>query len=51
MLKRLVLKSSGLYRCEVSAEAPNFSSVEAEGRMEIICELIRITTIKQLYNF
>ncbi|KAJ6601649.1 hypothetical protein Bhyg_18007, partial [Pseudolycoriella hygida] len=35
-LKRVTLKSSGLYRCEVSAEAPNFSSAEGEGRMEVI---------------
>lgn len=27
-LKRLNLKSSGIYRCEISAEAPNFSSAE-----------------------
>lgn len=39
-LKRLTLKSSGLYRCEVSAEAPNFSSAQAESRMEVICKSI-----------
>lgn len=38
MLKRLNLKSSGIYRCEISAEAPNFSSVEGEGRMEVVCK-------------
>ncbi|XP_056643800.1 uncharacterized protein LOC130449804 isoform X1 [Diorhabda sublineata] len=29
-------KTSGLYRCEVSAEAPSFSSAQSEARMEII---------------
>lgn len=38
MLRRLNIKSSGVYRCEISAEAPNFSSVEGEGRMEIVCK-------------
>lgn len=37
-LRRVTAKSRGLYRCEVSAEAPNFSSDRAERRMEIICE-------------
>ncbi|EAT48379.1 AAEL000595-PA [Aedes aegypti] len=36
MLKSLTLKSSGVYRCEVSAEAPNFDSVQGEGRMDVI---------------
>ncbi|KAJ9587263.1 hypothetical protein L9F63_019212, partial [Diploptera punctata] len=34
-LKSVNLKSSGIYRCEVSAERPNFSSAEGEGRMEV----------------
>ncbi|CAH1371787.1 cell adhesion molecule 2-like isoform X2 [Tenebrio molitor] len=29
-------KTSGLYRCEVSAEAPAFSSAQSESRMEVI---------------
>ncbi|XP_064215963.1 uncharacterized protein LOC103312157 isoform X2 [Tribolium castaneum] len=29
-------KSSGLYRCEVSAEAPSFSSAQSESRMEVV---------------
>ncbi|GBP98595.1 hypothetical protein EVAR_70992_1 [Eumeta japonica] len=32
----VTLKSSGLYRCEVSAEAPSFASAAGEGRMEVI---------------
>ncbi|XP_055300436.1 uncharacterized protein LOC129567495 [Sitodiplosis mosellana] len=36
MIRRLNIKSSGVYRCEISAEAPNFSSVEGEGRMEVV---------------
>ncbi|KAJ3628815.1 hypothetical protein MTP99_013253 [Tenebrio molitor] len=31
-------KTSGLYRCEVSAEAPAFSSAQSESRMEVIWE-------------
>lgn len=41
-LKRLTLKSSGLYRCEVSGEAPNFPSAEGEGRMEVVCKYFRL---------
>lgn len=36
LLKALSLKSSGVYRCEISAEAPNFDSVQGEGRMDVI---------------
>ncbi|KAG8232936.1 hypothetical protein J437_LFUL013629 [Ladona fulva] len=35
-LRSLTLRSSGVYRCEVSAEAPSFSSASGEGRMEVI---------------
>lgn len=38
LLKNLSLKSSGVYRCEISAEAPNFDSVQGEGRMDVICK-------------
>jgi hypothetical protein len=37
-LKSVNLKSSGVYRCEVSAERPTFSSAEGEGRMEVVCK-------------
>lgn len=37
-LKALTLKSSGTYRCEVSAEAPFFSSAQKESRMEVVCK-------------
>ncbi|XP_053693358.1 uncharacterized protein LOC128741512 [Sabethes cyaneus] len=36
LLRSLTLKSSGLYRCEISAEAPSFDSVQGEGRMDVI---------------
>ncbi|GJQ74388.1 hypothetical protein Trydic_g21262 [Trypoxylus dichotomus] len=36
VLHSLSFKSSGLYRCEVSAEAPSFSSAQGEARMEIV---------------
>ncbi|XP_055609864.1 uncharacterized protein LOC129756856 [Uranotaenia lowii] len=35
-LRQLSLKSSGVYRCEISAEAPNFDSVQGEGRLDVI---------------
>uniref|UniRef100_A0A182MRR3 Ig-like domain-containing protein n=1 Tax=Anopheles culicifacies TaxID=139723 RepID=A0A182MRR3_9DIPT len=35
-LRGLTLKSSGVYRCEISAEAPSFNSVQGAGRMEVI---------------
>lgn len=31
-------KTSGLFRCEVSAEAPSFSSAQSEARMEVVCK-------------
>lgn len=37
-LKQVNLKSSGDYRCEVSLEAPSFTSVQGEGRMDIVCK-------------
>ncbi|PNF43246.1 hypothetical protein B7P43_G14881 [Cryptotermes secundus] len=36
LLKNVNLKASGKYRCEVSAEAPSFTSVHGEGRMEVV---------------
>ncbi|RZF39369.1 hypothetical protein LSTR_LSTR000890 [Laodelphax striatellus] len=36
LLKNVSLKTSGLYRCEVSAEAPSFTSVSSEAKMEVI---------------
>ncbi|XP_077287063.1 cell adhesion molecule 2-like isoform X2 [Arctopsyche grandis] len=35
-LKAVTLKSSGMFRCEVSAEAPSFASAQGEGRMEVV---------------
>ncbi|CAH0385629.1 unnamed protein product [Bemisia tabaci] len=35
-IKNLPLIASGVYKCEISAEAPTFSSVHGESRMEII---------------
>ncbi|KAL1140625.1 hypothetical protein AAG570_000555, partial [Ranatra chinensis] len=37
-LRGVNLKSTGVYRCEVSAEAPSFASAQSEGRMEVVCE-------------
>lgn len=40
-LRSVTLKSSGLYRCEVSAEAPSFASVQREGYLEVICKCLK----------
>lgn len=51
MIRRLNIKSSGVYRCEISAEAPNFSSVEGEGRMEVVCEYNQKTSKYMSHDF
>uniref|UniRef100_A0A1B6CAG6 Ig-like domain-containing protein n=1 Tax=Clastoptera arizonana TaxID=38151 RepID=A0A1B6CAG6_9HEMI len=35
-LRAVNMKTTGNYRCEVSAEAPSFASVQDEGRMEVV---------------
>ncbi|XP_054258525.1 uncharacterized protein LOC128983304 [Macrosteles quadrilineatus] len=35
-LKTVTLKTSAMYRCEVSAEAPSFSSDQGSGRLEVV---------------
>ena len=45
-LYRLDIKSSGLYRCEVTAEAPFFQSAQNESRMDVICKLFLIIILK-----
>ncbi|XP_012545408.1 uncharacterized protein LOC101740362 [Bombyx mori] len=52
-LRELTLKSRGLYRCEVSEEAPSFHSAQAENFMEIYYfpkESPRITGLEGPYN-
>ncbi|XP_022908669.1 junctional adhesion molecule 2A-like [Onthophagus taurus] len=36
VLRSISLKTSGLFRCEVSAEAPSFSSAQSEARMDVV---------------
>lgn len=38
-LKGVTLKSTGLYRCEISAEEPDFKTVAGEGKLEVVCKL------------
>jgi len=38
LLRGLTVRSTGLYRCEVSAEAPSFASYMGEGRMTVVCK-------------
>lgn len=42
VLKSVNLKTTGLYRCEVSAEAPSFSSAQKEGYLQVIGKYKRI---------
>ncbi|XP_046385741.1 uncharacterized protein LOC124155726 [Ischnura elegans] len=52
-LRSVTLRSSGVYRCEVSAEAPSFSSASGEGRMEVVFppkEPPKITGGKNTYD-
>ncbi|KAK3930646.1 Carcinoembryonic antigen-related cell adhesion molecule 1 [Frankliniella fusca] len=35
-LKQVSIRSSGVYRCEVSGEAPYFHSAHSEARMEVV---------------
>jgi len=37
-LRGVTLKSTGLYRCEVSAEEPDFKTVQGEGKLEVVCK-------------
>ncbi|KAJ9582766.1 hypothetical protein L9F63_022892, partial [Diploptera punctata] len=53
LLKNVNLKASGMYRCEVSAEAPSFTSVHGEGRMEVVAlpkEGPQITGEERIYQ-
>ncbi|XP_044734920.1 uncharacterized protein LOC123297355 [Chrysoperla carnea] len=36
VLRPVSLRSSGVYRCEVSAEAPSFASAQSEARMQVV---------------
>ncbi|XP_073816466.1 beaten path IV [Musca autumnalis] len=36
LLRGLTINSTGLYRCEISAEAPSFASVQGEGQMDVV---------------
>lgn len=40
-LKAVTLKSTGVYRCEISAEEPDFKTVQGEGKLEVVCEYKR----------
>ncbi|XP_031355655.1 uncharacterized protein LOC116179973 [Photinus pyralis] len=51
VLRTVNLKSSGLYRCEVSAEAPSFSSAQSEARMEVVSHNLERRRIYIRINF
>ncbi|XP_063706170.1 putative uncharacterized protein DDB_G0286901 [Culicoides brevitarsis] len=46
VLRKLTLKSRGLYRCEVLAEAPNFETVSGENMLEVVYLPTRGPTIE-----
>ncbi|XP_025837024.1 uncharacterized protein LOC108735520 [Agrilus planipennis] len=52
-LRSVSIKTSGLFRCEVSAEKPSFSSAQAEARMEVLSlpkEDPQITGVQDQYQ-
>lgn len=53
VLRPVRLRTGGLYRCEVSAEAPSFASAQSEGRLEVISLPIedpKITGVRVQYQ-
>lgn len=36
IIRNVSFQTTGLFRCEVSAEAPSFSSAQSEGRLEVV---------------
>ena len=40
VLRSVSWRTSGTYRCEVSAEAPSFTSAQSEARMEVVGKFI-----------
>jgi hypothetical protein len=50
-LKSVTLKSTGTYRCEISAEEPDFKTVSGEQKLEVICEYFSfIRSFTQLFH-
>lgn len=43
VLQSVNWQTSGVYKCEVSGEAPTFVSAESEARMEVVCKYFFIT--------
>lgn len=46
-LKAVTLKSTGVYRCEISAEEPDFKTVQGEGRLEVVCKYNRCAFLRK----
>lgn len=38
ILRNVTLKSTGTYRCEISAEQPDFKTVQGEGLLTVVCK-------------
>lgn len=43
VLENVSVNTSGVYRCEVSADAPAFTTVQGEARMEVVCKLSQLS--------
>lgn len=41
-LKSVTLKSTGVYRCEISAEEPDFKTVQGEGQLVVVCKFLKL---------
>lgn len=44
-LKTVNLRTTANYRCEVSAEAPSFASVQGSGRLEVVSKSLLVDSI------
>lgn len=47
----MTLKSTGLYRCEISAEEPDFKTVAGEGKLEVVCKFKNTAESFDTFNF
>lgn len=45
-LKGVTLKSTGIYRCEISAEEPDFKTVQGEGQLVVVCKFFTPNSLK-----
>lgn len=51
ILRNVTLRSSGSYRCEISAEEPDFKTVQGEGQLTVVCKYLRKHFIQKFLKF